>query len=906
MSATNARLGLALGGAVIGGFFGVPGLGLAIGSIAGALLFPGPDPPPALGPRLGDLQTQVSAYGNPIPIIYGTDRAAGNIIWNSKIREIAKKSSASGGGKGGAPKEESVSFEYRVDLQIGLTVGPIEGIKRIWANDQLFYDFENPPHARGINGVLYRGDANQIPDPLIEADKGVGNVPAYRGLSYFIFKDISLAPFQNGIPTFHFEIIAKGDPVIPIVEVLDSPSGGGPGRVLIDPDTGFIWTTRRLINKLFVWSCNNGLNKICDIDTCEDPDFLAHQPRFTAVNVDILGTVTINEVPARVWVGSNAPDSQPNTFVPAYATDGSCRELERIQDPMNASNFCWPGMVFVDQSSINLDDANIGAGPTMLVGVTNGACFFIAGFGLGPFGGGGGLTNDPNTNNPAKLAGIEHTADIVQGSDGLFYGVDGDGRIWEGRAGLGGYSVGRVVQGASSFATRLNSITYDPDAKEIYTKILEHPSLVIKIAKWDKDLNQIWEFDADVAADNFFNPDRIRYHVGVGDVWVVGRDSDLLLKTKKINKQSGGYIEENSLSANRVLDDFQPFPGAPFAIGTFSSAPGGVIKFPLGPGATPDPPTLASVVQDLVERTGTLTAADIDVTDLTTDLVQGYTIAQRAPVRAMIQPLMTAYFFDAVESDYKIKFVKRGNAPALVVPPEDLAARRDPGGLADPVQTDRIQENELPNQLDVRFKNLSTDYKIGITTTRRLIGDSQQLRTQDVPVVFLPDEAKAITDVLIHNAWFERLKKSIALGRKYLRLDPTDVITITDPDQGEISFRINQLSLSLPQLLLLEGSEEDTTVYSGFTFPAPVPLQPQPGFVDNPPVALVVMDIPPLRDIDNNTGVYVTAYAIGGTFQFAEILFSADGVAFGPVAAIGNEGAVGFANERLTWEGSFK
>ncbi len=41
------------------------------------------------GARLKNLQVQTSTYGRTIPIIYGTARVAGNIIWAQPIKEEA-------------------------------------------------------------------------------------------------------------------------------------------------------------------------------------------------------------------------------------------------------------------------------------------------------------------------------------------------------------------------------------------------------------------------------------------------------------------------------------------------------------------------------------------------------------------------------------------------------------------------------------------------------------------------------------------------------------------------------------------------------------------------------------------------------------------------------------------------
>jgi len=898
MSDSQARLGLVVAGGIVGAFFGVPGLGLAIGGIAGALLFPGPDPPAQLGPQLGDLQVQVSAYGNPIPHLFGSVRVAGNIIWNSDIREIAHKQSQSGGGKGGSPKQESISFSYEVDLQISLAHHQIDGIGRVWANDQLFYDFSNPPHAKGLNAKIYFGTDSQLPDPLIEADKGVGNVPAYRGEAYIMLRRLDLTPFNNGIPTLHFEVHANGDPVLPLVEVVDSPTGGGNGRIAIDPDTGLIWATRAGTDHVDVYQCNNGLSRVCAHEGIITPVGISYMPAFVAVNVDFLGTVTTATIGPKMWVASGTPDGLGGEVI-ALATDASCRVLDTIPSPFGGSLFCWPGQCIVDLSSINLDGPVIGNSPTLFIGLTNGACSGLQTFGLNPLAPGIQQPNPQAPDNAWNVAGGRYVADWVSIDEGVAV-VDSSGNLFLLRHG----TVEKKVVGLASFADNGHSITWDPEEEMIYTKIEFALSTDGRIAKWDKDLNQIWEFDFKIAGDDFM-PTRVRYHQGVGDVWAVGRVSGLENKAKRVNKESGGFIDEFVLGFSGFFDDFQPFPGAPFGIATRLDGLGGVVKFPLGQGAKAKAPTLAKVVTDIVELSGTLTAADIDVSLLIPFTVRGYSLSKRQPVRAALQPLMQTYFFDAVESDDVIKFVPRGATPVVTIPAGDMNARRTVNEPGDPIEQVRIQENELATSLDLRFISLDTDYKIGVVQARRLITESEQVRTQDVPIVLTATEGRSVVDVLLHNLWFERTKKTFTLSKRYFALEPTDIVIITSPDQGPINVRLNSVALSLPNLMDVEASEEDTSVYADFISPGAVGLQPQPGLLTTAPVVLIIMDTAQLRDADNNTGVYVVAYAIGGPYEVASVLQSSDGVIYGVGAIIQNEGNIGFAESQLTWEGSF-
>ena len=83
-----------------------------------------------------NLQVQTSANGNPIPIVYGTIRLAGNLIWYGGFYYTAAPSAGSGkggvvgGGKGG----QSSGYNYYASWQFGLCEGPIIGFGSVWSN----------------------------------------------------------------------------------------------------------------------------------------------------------------------------------------------------------------------------------------------------------------------------------------------------------------------------------------------------------------------------------------------------------------------------------------------------------------------------------------------------------------------------------------------------------------------------------------------------------------------------------------------------------------------------------------------------------------------------------------------------------------------------------------------------
>lgn len=209
-------LGTALGGP----------LGGAIGALAGQrvdqALFA---PKGRVGARLADLSVQSSAYGSPIPRLYGRARVSGTVIWSTDLREERRRVSQ---GKG---RPKATVFSYSASFAVLLAARRIRGIGRIWADGKLL---------RGAAGDvkietglrIHEGAPDQPIDPLIASAEGAA-APAYRGRAYVVLEDMALESFGNRIPMLSFEVFADGGAVAvsALVEDLAAPmvdaQGGG-------------------------------------------------------------------------------------------------------------------------------------------------------------------------------------------------------------------------------------------------------------------------------------------------------------------------------------------------------------------------------------------------------------------------------------------------------------------------------------------------------------------------------------------------------------------------------------------------------------------------------------------------------------------------------------------------------
>ena len=213
-----AVLAAGAGGAYLGSIVGGPlgaSIGWGIGSAIGSELF-GPDAPEVEGSRLGDLSVQSSAYGQPLPHIDGVARVAGNVIWSSGIAET--RHTEEQGGKGGGGEVTQVSYTYSASFAISVHDGPIQGVTRAWADGKLIYDMSPSAAPESVMASLaniplfrvYKGDESQSPDPLIQAEMGADDVPAYRGTAYLVFEDFQLADYGNRLPNITVEIVSEG------------------------------------------------------------------------------------------------------------------------------------------------------------------------------------------------------------------------------------------------------------------------------------------------------------------------------------------------------------------------------------------------------------------------------------------------------------------------------------------------------------------------------------------------------------------------------------------------------------------------------------------------------------------------------------------------------------------------
>lgn len=266
--------------------------------------------------------------------------------------------------------------------------------------------------------------------------------------------------------------------------------------------------------------------------------------------------------------------------------------------------------------------------------------------------------------------------------------------------------------------------------------------------------------------------------------------------------------------------------------------------------------TLDDVVSDLCERAG-LDSDQFDVTALSSITVAGYPITRNADAKSLLTPLVAAYFFDAVESDFILKFVPRGGAAAVDIPEADLGLAADGFELQETI----AQEHDLPKQISIVYADPSLDYQQGKQMKAR---PARIVKTKNQTIIELPltlqgDEAMAICDKTLRTIWDERNGFDLKLWRPiYILNDPSDVFTFT---YNGIPFAARLVKRTLGADLTMQDAavSENPTNYVSVLKGAPS-IYTSPELNPAAPTLFFLLDVPLLEDTDapphGSTGYY--------------------------------------------------
>lgn len=916
--------GAAIGSAIGGTFLGVTAA--AWGGIAGSTLYnlAFAPTPHSEGPRLADLKAAQVSYGSVIPYVEGHPRLGGIIVWASDKRETATTTEQGGSG-GGA---EQTTYTYSQDLFYMLSENEVASLHSIFWNGELVWtrgqdataDSQQDNSERWTRVTFYSGAADQLPDATYEAAVGVGNAPAYRGRSTVFIEGLQLGS-SGQLPNLTFVVAPEaGDPVYGATRLLhdfaltdyafDAPRGAAIG------DTG----------EVRVWGIRSGHVIVYDSDgtttdstipgaaTATAPgqgsgdrpfavfggvtghfyvvgDGVAHD--FTVTGTPAIGTANIrwSTWNGKIVVATHAAASSLYLFSDFTGTYAGAAAHGAAVDSLALTASTIYALTGATVHPYNA--TTFAAGATFAVPAGTGHRLFVT------------------VSGALACANAEQTIYVRSGSE------------WVSTATLQAYD--GVDLGTAACIHMLDDSADIPVAYAVRT--YDNPDPVTRVST---SVDQAISFAGDGNAANTvqqgatYSPDGATVTAtsgwtnikgyAVGWTWddrgSVGGNYRTITPAwvdPTLATYAGGTAEPNQIATGLsdvsvvVFNEHVPFCAAGGTVTWVGDAPPSGFQEQYHDVYVTDAqlsvlaePTLQEVVERQCTRGG-LSLDYVDASALAVRNVHGMVISQISSPRQIIEMLATAYLFTSVESEV-IRFQFRGGASVATIAYDDLVVTGD----AEPLPMVKSNDLELPVQVNVRYSNLLDDYQDGAESSDRLISSGQNVAVVELPLGFTPTDARKIADAHVTIAPAEALRFGpFALTRDYAKLEPSDVITVSDSGGDAHRIRL-KTKKEVDGVLTFDAVSDNAnavvsvaaTSSEGYTYSTSV----------QPPVDTDVelLDIPILRDDDNDAGFYAIAKPVTDVSFPGCVLFkSTDDSLFSNWKAIEFEGVFGTAATTL-------
>lgn len=807
------------------------------------------------------------------------------MIWLAKLIEHSSEA----GGKGGP---EQKVFNYTQSIAIGLcervddsadpSIGALAGISRAWENGQLVYDIRPQQLANTALGLLaetdeeyanrltisaayaetftlYLGTEIQDPDPTMEAFEGMGNVPGFRGLAYIVYPNRQLQEGQGlRHPNFTFECYQDGTG-----SCTDTPS--------ISNDVLYPWFDS---GNVYGYKVEDRVPPgVGATPGAPDPAGVTYTSIEAAQEIAFAYT-GVNQ---NVLIGYTVPDAGSAIDSPLPPIAGS----KQIGDSI--------GGVTLDPSNIVIEYNFVfpTLGPIPPPGAPPGGLFTIPGSQwwaeTSPaFGGDRGITLV--TSQIGGTFALDYPYQTFSAFSGAPYFEElGDLIIIQSRA------PGAPLPPCQGLTPSTINPGYSflPDGR------------IIKCNDWVLDTSKTYTvlqtFAAQVGAagkENYqtrhpLNPCLAPTDPNIANAtfWTAAYDAAVALGQMKPGLVYGTdypKTQNHAWLVDKVICE--------------------------GSGVQAN---VAEIILAVCKRAG-LASTSIDVSDLSSISVDGYSVSGICDGADIISPLRSIAFFDCVESGNVLRFPTRGKEVVMILTEDQIGCfDGDPFGessqVPPKVAVTRQDETTLPRSIRLHYKAVSRDYQDGEQDSPFRLS-TMAVDDQDISIPVCIGDTRALqsAEILWSDAWAAQNSYITAVDQSLLELEGADCIGV--PVDGFITrMRIigESNASGVLRKLTLVGDNEGS--YISFAEAQP-PQRPPQVLQQLSPSLAAYLNIPALSDADNNAGFYVVAWpdpAIGNTWRGAQLFISVDGEVFTPSVFVPTAATVGTINTAVPRSESF-
>jgi hypothetical protein len=268
----------------------------------------------------------------------------------------------------------------------------------------------------------------------------------------------------------------------------------------------------------------------------------------------------------------------------------------------------------------------------------------------------------------------------------------------------------------------------------------------------------------------------------------------------------------------------------------------------------------AEVVQEVCATAGV--DVDVSLLDGAVQPLDGYAVTANVSVADAIAPLCGAYFFTICERGGVLVAIPDGMQPVARIPASDLSAA-PAGGSDEGTPHERDPDSDLPRTVVVSYRDIARDLQPGTSRDSRPVGTSTEIQTIDVPLSMYANHAKRIAMRALWGAISARRTSKPRTTMRWLDVLPGDVVELQGPTGEYLPAKILRSSQGADGVIAWECSQDDAETTTGLCGTA----EAEQTETTTPPRSgagrslFAGLDIPILRDADNNAGFY---YAVTG------------------------------------------
>jgi hypothetical protein len=294
---------------------------------------------------------------------------------------------------------------------------------------------------------------------------------------------------------------------------------------------------------------------------------------------------------------------------------------------------------------------------------------------------------------------------------------------------------------------------------------------------------------------------------------------------------------------------------------------------------------VGAICSVLAESVG-IPSGNIDVSSVTSVPAWGMLIERQATLRDVMNSIAPTFFFDMVESDQKVSFRSRSATPVATINVEDMGAVASEKPNDKPLTITRADDLSLPYHVDVAYYNVGASYQVGTQYAQRITTNSTNRVSISAAAVMGDQDAVNAAAVILWDAWAGRLAFEFSTTLKWGQVECTDIVTLVNDKATNAAGDV----ITQTYLARITSKQEQGEVIK-WTAVGCAPIYNQnlsPGIItpaaqsvsSTGATTLVLLDLPPLRDQDGNSGtplIYVGMYGQDTGWPGANLFKSLDG-----------------------------